>query len=34
MKRAIKQAANVAVLSIQLYHEMALSALTLLPSRD
>ncbi len=34
MKRAIKKAANVAVLSVQLYREMAVSALTLLPSRD
>lgn len=34
VKSAFKKAANVVVLAAQLYREMALSALTLLPGRS
>lgn len=34
MKRVIKKAGNVVVLSVGLYRELALSALTLIPRRS
>jgi hypothetical protein len=34
VKSALKRAANIVVLTAQLYREMALSALTLLPGRN